>query len=240
MTWYRDYQGLMNGCIVFYDGTLTSDGKMANLVDTFKNGVITNRTYVANHFGIAKSMVWGPSGEIAYASRKGISTGIAINTVPWTIIFKYKPTTTVGGYIGGSYAGTASICAYASGGVWLRNSSNVAVSVSPTLSVPNDGNYHTSIISHSGSVMSAYMDGANKGTTTTSVYMNDGTYVFEIGGQPYPNPATLWEQSSSVNFDAFLWFNRVLSDGEVAALHRLLMTKSLSVFIPNAEGRLIC
>ena len=65
MTWFRDYQQLFANAVAIYDGSLTSEGKLANIVNSSWNGTIisTLTTGYINKFGITKGIYGAGSGS---------------------------------------------------------------------------------------------------------------------------------------------------------------------------------
>lgn len=76
MTWHTSYSQLFNGCVFLSDGSLTSDGKLANLVNPSLNGTFktanTEPVVATNKFGLSKA--WSFDGTNDYIDLGNLGT----------------------------------------------------------------------------------------------------------------------------------------------------------------------
>lgn len=251
MTWHTSYSQLFSSCVALYDGSLTSDGKLANLATPGSyHGTISNCTIgVANKFGIPKGF---QANSVGFNASTGISISKSAEPLgAKTILILTKTPTSSSGHcmydtqnLSSSYHGTCLYLALTTGVLVFGSGKGGAPWRFETSGATNvcDGAWHVLGGSWDGTT------GANKvkvlvdGTvnaTATAASTESTTQSADIRLFGYNTAATTTWCYPDNPFGALLIFNVQKTDAEVAAISSLLMKKPMSILIPNAEGRLI-
>lgn len=210
MTWYRDYQSLFSSCIGLYDGTITTDGKLANLATPGSyhgtlSGVTTGQS---NKQGIAKGLSLSGAGSITIGSVGSVKS----------VLFFHKPG------------------AMSSSGFYLVSSSNCYLDWSDVGQYIYDANWSPTIYVDGAAInVSSYRQ-----NSTSTWYCVVCTVSSAITASAVVFGAAAGSYSAYTGIISHIGlFSATLSAAEVAAISQLIMNKRVTPLIPNAEGRLI-
>lgn len=234
MTWYKDYSQLFSSCVVMYDGSLTSDGKLANLADSAINGdIIGSPSQVANKFGLTKAIATTTGSQY-------IKTNITPNYAAGTLVIIYKPYSNDQGIMMmGVYDGTRYIQLYQRTDsnpdrveLYIDNGTYTQIYRN---NLPDTSNWVFLAVSWSATICKMYYNDETP-ITGTGRSMTSLTQPIAIGAQ---NSNGTYNSITNMTHHTSLIFNRQVTDAEIVGLRQLLLSRPITPIIPNAEGRLI-